>query len=83
MVEKKDENIRKFPLELNYCNICNNSQLSVVIPRNEMFKKYLYLSSTTSSFKEHFSKFSKNIIKEFNLSKKSFVVDIEVMMVYS
>ena len=76
LVEKKDENIRKFPLELNYCNICNNSQLSVVIPRNEMFKKYLYLSSTTSSFKEHFSKFSKNIIKEFNLSKKSFVVDI-------
>ena len=41
-----------------------------------MFKKYLYVSSTTKSFREHFNKAAKKYTKKFNLNKDSFVIDI-------
>ena len=72
---KKQKNI-KYPLELNYCEVCFNSQLSVVVPPKEMFTNYLYLSSTAETFREHFNKFALKIKKELKLDKKSFVIDI-------
>ena len=76
LVSLDDKNIEKFPLELNLCTDCFNSQLSVVVPRRKMFDKYLYLSSTTKSFKAHFNELANTLINQFNLSKNSFVVDI-------
>ena len=42
-----------------------------------MFSKYLYTSSTTQSFREHFEKAAKKYIKEFKLNpKKSYIIDV-------
>ena len=42
-----------------------------------MFSNYLYLSSTTKTFRKHFVDATKKYIKEFKLSaKKSYIVDI-------
>ena len=41
-----------------------------------MFNNYLYLSSTSEQFKNHFILTSKEIKKELNLNEKSVVVDI-------
>lgn len=65
-----------YPLELNLCLNCFNTQLSVVIPPRLLFDNYLYLSSTTDKFKEHFSQLAKKLIKQFRLNKNSLVVDI-------
>ncbi len=69
---------RKYPLELVICkNLeCFNVQLSVVVPPDEMFDEYLYVSSTTESFKVHFEKLCTSLVNEIKLNKKSFVVDI-------
>ena len=42
-----------------------------------MFSNYLYTSSTSSSFRSHFSEAAKKYVKDFNLKpKKSYVIDI-------
>ena len=41
-----------------------------------MFSNYLYTSSTSKSFREHFINASKKYIKEFKLKKTSLIIDI-------
>jgi len=76
LIKKKNEKIEKYPLEMNYCVNCHNCQLSVAIDPKKMFKKYFYLSSTSKSFRQHFENASKKYIKEFNLNKNSYIIDI-------
>lgn len=72
----KDEYTETYPLEMNYCEECKNCQLSCVVPPQKMFDNYLYVSSTTASFRKHFEIASEEYIKEFNLNDKTLVVDI-------
>lgn len=77
LLNKKDSKCELYPLEMNYCSNCHNCQLSVVVDPKKMFSKYLYLSSTTETFRKHFETASKKYIKEFKLSpKKSYIIDI-------
>lgn len=52
----------KIPLEVNVCNVCFNSQLSVVVKPEIMFKHYLYVSGTTKSFRNHCKQFAKETV---------------------
>ena len=61
LLNKIDEDFKKYPLELNVCEECFNCQLSVAIDSEEMFSNYLYQSSTTKSFRDHFFDAAKNI----------------------
>lgn len=72
-LEKKEET---FPLELAFCNNCKLVQLTYVVPPELMFKNYVYVSSTSTTFKIHFTKMAEDISNSFNLNDKSLVVDI-------
>ena len=75
--KSKNEKTDLYPLELNYCENCYNCQLSVAIDQKKMFSNYLYTSSTSKSFREHFNLAAKNYIKNFKLKKnKSYIIDI-------
>jgi len=77
LLRKKDEKCELYPLEVNYCDNCHNCQLSVAVDPKKMFSNYLYTSSTSSSFREHFITAAKNYVKEFKLKpKKSYIIDI-------
>jgi len=76
LLEKKEDDYDRYPLEVNFCSTCFNSQLSVAVPSKKMFDNYLYLSSTTDTFKLHFEELAKKLKMELNLTKKSLVVDI-------
>ena len=65
-----------YPLELNVCEECFNCQLSVAIKSDQMFSNYLYQSSTTKSFREHFISAAKKYIKDFKLDKDSYIIDV-------
>ena len=54
LLNEKDSKCEIYPLEMNYCSDCHNCQLSVVVDPKKMFSNYLYLSSTSKSFREHF-----------------------------
>ena len=58
------------------CEKCFNCQLSVAIKSEEMFSNYLYQSSTTKSFRQHFEIAAKKYIKEFKLDENSYIIDV-------
>jgi len=72
-VDQPDE---LYPLEITYCPDSHNCQLSYVVPENKMFDNYLYVSSTTKTFRDHFEKAANDYVKKFDLNSNSFVVDI-------
>ena len=77
LLNKKDEKHELYPLEMNYCPKCHNCQLSVAVDPKKMFSNYLYTSSTSSSFQNHFIKAAKNYVKQLKLkSNKSYIIDI-------
>jgi nucleoside-diphosphate-sugar epimerase/SAM-dependent methyltransferase len=65
-----------YPLDMNFCNECSNSQLSVVVPPEKMFDNYFYLSSTSQKFRDHFVNISKELKSDLKLKNSSVVVDI-------
>lgn len=76
LLNKIDEDFKKYPLELNVCEECFNCQLSVAIDSEEMFSNYLYQSSTTKSFRDHFFDAAKKYIDRFNLDKDAYIIDV-------
>jgi 2-polyprenyl-3-methyl-5-hydroxy-6-metoxy-1,4-benzoquinol methylase/dTDP-4-dehydrorhamnose 3,5-epimerase-like enzyme len=65
-----------YPLELNFCQECSNVQLNTVVDAKLLFDQYLYTSSTSKVFVEHFEKIAETLVEKFQLDKNSFVVDI-------
>ena len=77
LLKKPNEKCELYPLEVNYCDKCHNCQLSVSVDPKKMFSNYLYTSSTSKVFREHFISASKKYIKELKLNKKkSYIIDI-------
>jgi nucleoside-diphosphate-sugar epimerase len=77
LLNKKDDKCDLYPLEVNYCKKCHNCQLSVAVDSKKMFSNYLYTSSTSKSFRDHFINASKKYIKDFKLNKKkSYIIDV-------
>ena len=77
LINKKDEKCDLYPLEVNYCNKCHNCQLSVAVDPKKMFSNYLYTSSTSKIFRDHFVEAAKKYSKELKLNKKkSYIIDI-------
>ena len=77
LLNKKNDKCDLYPLEMNYCEKCHNCQLSVAVEPKKMFSNYLYTSSTSQSFRNHFIDASKKYIKELKLKpNKSYIIDI-------
>ena len=77
LLNKENEKCDLYPLEVNYCNKCHNCQLSVSVDPKKMFSNYLYTSSTSKIFRNHFIKATKKYCKELKLNKKqSYIIDV-------
>ena len=77
LLKKENDKCELYPLEVNYCEKCHNCQLSVSVNPKKMFSNYLYTSSTSKVFREHFISASKKYIKDLKLNKKkSYIIDI-------
>ncbi len=77
LLNRKEEDCDLYPLEVNFCEKCFNCQLSVAVDPKKMFSNYLYTSSTSLSFRNHFLNAAKKYIKDFKLKpKKTYIIDI-------
>ena len=77
LLNQKREKHELYPLELNYCPKCHNCQLSVAVDQKKMFSNYLYTSSTSLSFRNHFIEAAKKYTKELKLKpNKSYIIDV-------
>ena len=70
LLKKQNDDCELYPLEVNYCNKCHNCQLSVSVDPKKMFSNYLYTSSTSKLFRDHFVNAAKKYTKDLNLNKK-------------
>ncbi|MAM42373.1 MAG: SAM-dependent methyltransferase [Thaumarchaeota archaeon] len=64
-----------YPLETYFCQDCGLVQLLDIIPGEVLFRNYLYISSTAPSYIEHFTKYAQDIVKRFDLTDESFVIE--------
>ena len=77
LLKKENDKCDLYPLEVNYCSKCHNCQLSVSVDPKKMFANYLYTSSTSKLFRDHFVNAAKKYSKELKLNKKnSYIIDI-------
>ena len=65
-----------FPLEVYFCNNCSFLELGHVVNPKILFGNYVYVSSTSQVFINHFKEFANSIFPRFNLNAKSLVIDI-------
>ncbi|PWU24248.1 hypothetical protein C5B42_00315 [Candidatus Cerribacteria bacterium 'Amazon FNV 2010 28 9'] len=63
-----------YPLVVMVCTHCFNSQLSVVVDPDEMYKNYLYVSGTTKTFQAHCAELARDAVKR--VGKRPRVLDI-------
>ena len=74
--KKKSDFSNLYPLEVNFCEECYNCQLSVAMNSEKLFKNYLYTSSTSKIFRDHFLDASEKYVKDLNLKKNSYIIDV-------
>jgi len=67
---------KKYDLTTAFCPDCFLVQLTHTIPPDQMFKDYIYFSSTSKSFLEHCKKTADQLTKRFGLGKKNLVLEI-------
>jgi hypothetical protein len=65
-----------YPLDLYFCADCALVQMVNVVPSKVMFKNHPYVSGTTGTLSEHFSKVARELIDRFHIPPRSLVVDI-------
>ena len=73
-LHKKYEKIKKFPLILLFCKKCSTAQLSISLDPKYLFKKYFWVTATSSTAKKHSAFFFEKISKF--LKKKSHIIEI-------
>jgi len=77
LTEKQiDEPESFYPLDVYFCLQCHFIQLGHVVSPEILFKNYLYVSSTSPVFVNHFRSFAQDIVSRFSLNSKSLVIDI-------
>ena len=78
LVHKKDSDKKEFqcPLQLVKCSECHLVQLTHVVPPELMFADYLYVSSTTKTFLNHFAEYAKDV--KNRLIKKEGAVALDI-----
>lgn len=65
-----------FPLDVYFCKDCTFLQLGHVVSPKILFKDYVYVSSTSPVFVNHFKKFAGEAFPRFSLNNNSLIVDI-------
>ncbi len=68
--------MRRFPMQVQYCRDCSLSQLSVVVDPREMFAHYTYRSSINKGYIKHCREMAKSVRDSLSLTESDLVVDI-------
>lgn len=64
------------PLDLTLCPVCRLVQLTHVVPAEKMFSHYLYVSSTTQTFRTHFADYARSVRAKIFKKTGGVAVDI-------
>ncbi len=65
-----------YPLRVYVCQSCLLVQLSEYVSPHDIFTEYAYFSSYSDSWVEHARKYTETVRQRFNLTEKSFVIEV-------
>lgn len=65
-----------FPLDVFFCEDCGLVQIDHVVPPVNLFKDYIYFSSTSDTIHKHAQYIAQSFKERFSLNDDSFVVEI-------
>lgn len=65
-----------YPLDLYQCKNCEHVQLGIVVNPELLFFNYLYASGATNIFKEHLQSYATDLVNEYNITSKDYIVEI-------
>ena len=65
-----------FPLEVQLCNKCKLSQLTVVVDPKILFSEYAYFTSVSTTFQKHFAEMALSVEKYFPKTSDCLIADI-------
>ena len=68
--------MQRFPMQVQYCQDCSLSQLSVVVDPREMFSHYTYRSSVNKGYVKHCRAMAESVQDSLGLKPGDLVVDI-------
>lgn len=74
--EQIDKEEYFYPLDVFFCNNCKFVTLGHVVSPVVLFNDYVYVSSTSQVFINHFKEFAESVYSRFNLTQNSLVIDI-------
>jgi dTDP-4-dehydrorhamnose reductase len=66
----------RFPMQVQYCEDCSLSQLTVVVDPREMFSHYTYRSSVNKGYVAHCREMARSVAAPLGLDSEDLVVDI-------
>jgi len=66
----------RFPLKVVLCKQCGLSQLSIVIPPEEMFSHYVYRSGISQGYRDHCKDMAISLKSKHNFHSETFHIDI-------
>ena len=64
------------PLDVYYCHDCHLVQMVDAVNPELLFQEYLYVSSTSPTFIQHFKDYASHLVKKLSLKKDSLVIDV-------
>ena len=67
---------KKFDLTVGFCRQCYLVQLTKTVPPADLFRNYIYFSSTSSSLLKHCEEISSKLVRRLGLTAKSLVLEI-------
>ncbi len=76
LTKKQIPKEKKYDLTVAFCKNCFLVQLVYAVPPKDLFRHYLYFSSTSSSFLKHCDEISLHFKKKLHLTKKSLVLEL-------
>ena len=65
-----------FPLDVFFCENCGLVQIDHVVPPVNLFKDYIYFSSTSDTIHKHAQYIAQSFKEKFSLNDDSFIVEI-------
>jgi hypothetical protein len=74
--ERRTQTQDVFPLALRKCGTCHHLQLGCVVDPEVLFRDYVYVSGTSSVFREHFNAYAQDMVTRAQLSSGDLVFEI-------
>ena len=74
--EQLDQPEEMFPLNVVFCPYCSLVQITEIIPREKLFRDYLYFSSFSDTVLQNARDMVERLIPQRHLSSKSLVIEL-------